>query len=273
MILSELSRISAHLAFLARLAKTVEADAMAHYALRDREKVLDLFELLTGARFSLNFMRVGGVSADVTEGFVERVFELCDLLRFRLKEYNDIFSFNQAFLRRTAGVGVLSRSLAFEHGISGPNARAAGVEHDIRKQYPYSGFDRADLSVPCGHGEAGVLGDVHDRLLVRLREIAESAELLRYLAEELPDGALSSVSLKKGDRLPAGEAYSRVESARGCLAFHVVSDGSEFPNRIQIKSPSQAVISALPKILCGNSLEDLALILASLDLSLAEADR
>ncbi|MEK7690914.1 MAG: NADH-quinone oxidoreductase subunit D, partial [Bdellovibrionota bacterium] len=126
-MLSELSRVSSHMAYIVRIARAVGAEAIVHYILRDREKILDLFELLSGARFTVNFLRIGGVAADVSEGFIERTVEVCELIRSRLKEYNDLFSYNQAFLDRAAFLGVITESLAVRSGMTGPNARASGL--------------------------------------------------------------------------------------------------------------------------------------------------
>src|SRR4029077_1593544 len=131
---SELTRVSAHMLYLVNVSRAAGAETLVHFVLRDRERVLDLMELLAGARFSVNFLRFGGVCADVTEGFIERVLEVCELIRIRLKEYNDLFSFNQAFLKRTAFVGVLSAQRVEHFGITGPNARASGIALDFRKR-------------------------------------------------------------------------------------------------------------------------------------------
>ena len=272
-ILCELTRISCHLAYIARIASAVGADTMVHYVLRDRERILDLFELLAGARFSLNFMRFGGVVSDVTEGFIERVQETCELLRLRLKEYNDLFSFNQAFLKRTVGIGTVRPELVRLHGLTGPNARAAGVDFDIRKQHPYSGYQSVDFQVPTGRGEAGTPGDSHDRFIVRLREVAQSLEILKHVAETLPPGDFFSGRVGIGFKIPKGEAYVRVESSRGLLGCHLVSDGSEKPWRVQFRAPSVATIEVIPHLIRGSRVEDLPVILASMDIGVAEADR
>ena len=238
MILSELTRVSAHLAFMVRIARSVGAETIVHYMLRDREKILDLFELLTGARFSLNFLRFGGVSADVTDGFIERVAEVCDLIQIRTKEYNDLFTFNHGFLKRTAFVGTLSPKLIYAYGITGPNARASGLVQDVRKDEPYLGYHQVDFKIPSGMGEGGCLGDTHDRFVIRLREVTQSIEILKQLVEDIQPGPFLTGDLEKNHQIPEGEAYARIESSRGLLGCHVVSDGSNRPNRIQIRPPS-----------------------------------
>jgi NADH-quinone oxidoreductase subunit D len=272
-ILCELTRISAHLAYIVRMAKAVGSETIIHYVLRDREKVLDLFELLTGARFSLNFLRFGGVSADVTDGFIERVLEVCELIRIRIKEYNDLFTFNHGFLKRSSFVGTISQSMIRACGITGPNARASGIPFDVRKESPYMGYDQLDFEIPLGRGEGGNIGDVHDRFLLRLREITQSMEILKQLAELVPSGEFINGKLEKDYVVPAGEAYSRIESSRGLLGCHVVSDGKTCPGRVQFRPPTTSNLMAIPALVSGIRIEDLPVVLASLDLGIAEADR
>ncbi len=273
-LLCELTRISAHLAYLVRIAKAAGSETIIHYVLRDREKILDLFELLTGARFSINFLRFGGVNADVTDGFIERVIEVCELIRVRLKEYNDLFTFNQGFLNRSSGLGVITPEQIQRYGVTGPNARASGVYRECRKTHPYLGYEQLDFEVPLGRGEGGLLGDIHDRFLVRLREIGQSMEILKQVAEKVPSGDYLNPRVDRSHPvIPSGEAYVRVESPRGLLGCHVVSDGGRVPSRIQFRPPSLAPLAALSEWVPGHRLEDLPVILASLDLGIAEADR
>jgi NADH-quinone oxidoreductase subunit D len=273
LILAELTRISAHLSYMVRMARAVGSETIIHYVLRDREKILDLFELLTGARVSLNFLRFGGVSADVTDGFIERVLEVCEMIRIRMKEYNDLFTFNHIFLKRSAMVAPIPTELVMECGITGPNARASGVPLDLRKDAPYMGYENLDFEVPLGKGEGGVVGDVHDRFLIRLREITQSTEILKQLLEQVPSGDFINTKIEKDYIVPSGEAYSRIESSRGLLGCHVVSDGKACPSRIQFRPPTLASLMALPKLVTGIRIEDLPVVLASLDLGIAEADR
>lgn len=273
LLLSELTRVSAHLGFVAKIARSAGAETLVHYVLRDRERLLDLFELLSGARFSINFLRFGGVAADVTEGLIERVIETCELLRARLKEYNDLFTYNHTFLSRTSGLGVISAELALSCGVTGPNARASGIAADARKSHPYSGFDRIDFEIPIGRGQTGHLGDAHDRFVLRLREIAQSLEILKDLAHSVPGGDFLSVHVDRNFKVPAGEAYSRVESSRGMLGCHVISDGGRFPARVQYRAPTSLHLLLVPRLVRGIRIEDLPVLLASLDLNLAEADR
>jgi NADH-quinone oxidoreductase subunit D len=268
-IVSELARVSSHMGFIVRMARAVGAETMVHYVLRDRERILDLFELLTGARFSLNFLRFGGVKADVTEGFIERVLEVCDLTQVRLKEYNDLFTFNHAFLKRTAEIGILTPALVAKYGVTGPTARAAGVDFDVRKRYPYIGYEGLDFQMPVESSGGGA----HSRFLVHLREIAQSVSILRQSAERVPPGDFAIARIEKEFAVPEGEGYARIESARGLLGCHVVANGSTNPARVQFRTPTSSHLLLVPELITGRSIEDLPVLLASLDLSMAEADR
>jgi NADH-quinone oxidoreductase subunit D len=271
--LLELARISSHLLSIARTASAVGAETAVHYVLRDRERILDLFELVSGVRFALNYLRFGGVAADVTEGFIERAMEVSETIRNRLKEYNDLFTFNHAFLMRSRNVGVLTREAALAAGITGPSARACGIATDVRKSRPYLGYEAIDFEIALGREDEGVLGDVHSRFMVRLREIAQSIEILNQVCDGMPKGDFVSVHVGRDFRLPRGEAYARIESARGLLGCHVVSDGKEKPARVQFRVPSCAAVQQIPQLLCGAGTDDISLILASLDISVAEVDR
>ena len=272
-ILSELTRISAHMGYIVRVARAVGSETMVHYVLRDREKILDLFELATGARVSLNFLRFGGVQADVTEGFIERVLEICELLRIRLKEYNDLFTYNHAFIKRTRGIGTIAPELARAFGVTGPNARASGISFDVRKEHPYSGYDFLDFEVPVGRRESQHLGDANHRFLLRLQEISTSVEILKQSAEAITSGPFALRKPEESFEVPRGEAYIRIESSRGLLGCHLVSDGGAYPERIQFRPPSLALLSVLPQLVRGIRIEDLPVVLATLDIGVAEADR
>ncbi|MGE0614803.1 MAG: NADH-quinone oxidoreductase subunit D [Bacteriovoracia bacterium] len=271
--LCELNRISAHLGALLRIAKTVELETVMHYVLRDREKILDLFELISGSRFNLNYFRFGGVATDITDGFIERVSEVCDLIRTRVREYQDLFTSNHIFQRRSAGVGLLHPEVVRRYGITGPDARASGVVSDMRKSAPYSGYEEFEFQVPVGSGEGDRLGGVHDRVVVRLREIVQSVDIIRQAIENIPVGEYRAVKELFDFKVPEGEAYSRVEGARGVLAVHAVSDGGNTPYRLQVRGGSKALLQAVPEILVGQWVGDFPLILASLDISVGEADR
>ncbi len=273
-IVCELNRISSNLKMFVEIAQSVCSETVIHLVLRDREAITDLFESLTGARFCFNFFRYGGVADDVTEGFLDRVLNACELISVRIKEYNDIFSFNYVFLKRSCGVGVIRADQAIDFALTGPNARASAINRDVRKSKPYSGYDKIEFNIPVGNGEYGVKGDCHDRFLIRLREINESIEIIRQSCDSiLPGDCFSGPGLSKDLILPEGESYQIVESPRGEFGCHIVSDGSVLPRRIQFKVPSMGHVQVLEEVLVGHCLEDLPIIFASLGVSIAELDR
>ena len=190
----------------------------------------------------------------------------------RLKEYNDLFSYNQILIKRVANLGVISRDLVMATGMSGPNARAAGIDCDLRKAAPYSGYELIEFRVPLGRGDHGVKGDAHDRYLVRVQEISQSIEIIKHLAEEILPGDILGVEIPVS-RVPEGEVFIQVEAARGILSCHVISDGSDRPMRIHYSTPSIANLAVAPVILKGLKIESLPVILASLDINLSEVDR
>ncbi len=269
----ELSRISVHLGFLVRMAETCGAKTFSHYVLRDRERVLDLFELLTGARFLHNYFRFGGVATDVTEGFVERVLEVCDLMLVRLKEYNDLLTYNETFLRRTRGVARIPAELISRFGGTGPNARASGIGFDVRKAFPYSGYERVQFGVPVLNSELPQGGDAHSRFVIRLQEVPQSVSILRQVLEALPGGEFEGARADHEVKVPRGEAYARVESGRGLLGCYVASDGGPKPLRVQFRAPSVAHLAIAEASLRGLQLQDVPLAIASVGIGIAEADR
>jgi NADH-quinone oxidoreductase subunit D len=193
------------------------------------------------------------------------------MVQIRLKEYNDLFTFNHAFLKRTSDIGVITPSLVTKFGVTGPSARGSGSTFDVRKAHPYSGYDRIDFEV-AREAEANG-GGAHSRFLVHLREISQSVAILRQATERMPSGDFSIAKIEKEFRVPEGEAYSRIESARGLLGCHVVSDGSSNPSRVQFRTPSSVHLMLIPELLEGIRIEDLPVLLASLDLGIGEADR
>jgi NADH-quinone oxidoreductase subunit D len=273
LILCELERISSHLAFLARLAVACGFETVSHYILRERELVLDLFELMTGRRFNPNFFRFGGVAADITEGFIERIHEATRLIEIRLREYHALMIENRAFVDRLAWQGTLYPDAVLLRGLTGPNLRASGIRLDYRKLAPYTGYEQFDFRVPIGNGARGTIGDGFDRVMVRLEEIRESLLLLTHAVDRVPQGDFSAFRAQPDFTAPAGEAFSRVESPRGMLACHVVSDGGFHPVRVQWRTPSTSHLEIIPTLLRGTTLQDVPVALATLDLSLAEVDR
>jgi NADH-quinone oxidoreductase subunit D len=271
-VLCELSRIATHLLYIAKIGQTVGLNTLQNYVLRDRESILELFELITGSRFSFNFFQIGGVKADLTDGFMERILEFCELMSSRIKEYNDLLTYHVIFLSRSVQIGVITPKTVHTFGITGPNARASGVDLDLRKVAPYSGYEQYDfLPIP----EEFQKSDVHSRFILRLHEINESMHILKQIIQRFPIGGYQNeaIELEPSMTLPAGEAYARVQSSRGLLSCHLISTGKTTPTRIAFRTPSYLHLCAIPKIVHHLSVDDFWITIKSLDLSLGEADR
>lgn len=270
-LLGELVRVSAHLAQLARVAREAGSEIVFHFMLRERELLLDLIELVTGARHSPAFLRIGGVRADVSEGFLERLQETSQVILGRVAEYNDLLTYNQAFVRRVSGRAVLSEQLIREHGISGIPLRIVDDSSDLRWRGEIGGYDMVPHQPVSAGSPLGIAGDLHHRFVFRLQEVIQSIQICRELCQNLPGGDLrADVDLT---RVPAGRHSARVEAPRGLFQVTVESDGSARPKAIEFSTPSDALFSAIPKILQGAPLEDLGLWLASIDLQIGEVDR
>ncbi|MEW6057431.1 MAG: NADH-quinone oxidoreductase subunit D [Bdellovibrionota bacterium] len=271
-IAGELNRIASHLMSIGTLAHHLGAESALLYALRDREKVNNLFEILCGARLTYNYVRIGGVFADVTEGFIEKAYEFIDYLVPKLKEYNDLLSNNQIFVGRLAEVGVVSASEAVSCGVTGPIVRGSGLKYDVRKVFPYCVYHKLEFDVPVGKGEAGKTGDAFDRHMVRIREIEQSASLIKQALDDLPAGDYQT-TLPRIFKAPQGEAYASVESPRGTLSVYISSQGEKHPFRVKFRTPSFSVLNLFPAILKDVPISDVTTILGSFDIMASEVDR
>lgn len=272
LILMELSRMASHLRFMVRIAKATGLIPASHYCARDREKILDLLELATGARFCTHFFRIGGLASEVTEGFIDRALDVCNQLKLRVREYNDVLSFHPSFLVRTCLVGVLPSRLVEEFGISGPGARASGIASDLRRENSYSHYSQMDFTIPLGSGEYGVPGDLHDRYIVRLRELVQSIEIIEQACRNIPAGDAQVIDPRLPIRPPLGAASAWVESPRGAVVCDIASSGALEVGTVTWKVPSKAAFRAIPSLLEGARLEDLAPVLESLDFAMGEVD-
>jgi NADH-quinone oxidoreductase subunit D len=246
---------------------------MMHYLLRDREKILDLFELVSGARYSHSYLRVGGVCLDVTDGFLERVLESGELIQIRLKEFNDLFTFNQTFQQRTCEIGGIDKEILIRNGSTGPNARAAGLEFDVRRAHPYASYEAYDFMASIPRESDEIWSDSHGRYLIRIKEISQSLDILKQAVHSIPSGPFLIKAASPTFIPKSGEAYSRVESIRGMLGCYVVSDGGAKPNRVQFRTPTGAHLACIPQALSGARIEDFPVILASMDIGMHEVDK
>lgn len=272
-IIAELNRIASHLVAFGTFANDLGATTPLLYAFREREKILDIFEMACGARLTYNYYRIGGVSGDLTPEMLRKIAEFCDYFEPKLKDYDDLLSYNKIFIERTAGVGVIPLSMAVSYGITGPPLRASGMQWDIRKHDPYSIYPRLDFDIPVGKGLKGELGDTWDRYIVRMWEMAECIKIIRQCLAQIPEGDFLSPKTPKLIKCPKGEVYCRVENPRGELGYYLVSDGKPNIWRLKVRSPCFTNLAIIDAISDGVMIADLVAILGSLDIVLGEIDR
>jgi NADH-quinone oxidoreductase subunit D len=268
-ITGELDRIASHLVFIGTFGLDLGAFTPFLYAFgREREMVLDLFEQLCGARLTYSYVRIGGVSHDVPEGWIEKAKKFIVHMRGCLKEYDDLLSYNPIFLDRTKGIGVLSASKAVAYGLTGPNLRASGVKSDLRELDPYGVYSQFEFDVPTGEK-----GDCWDRYMMRRHEIEQSCRIVEQALDRLPAGDIMGKVPKVNLRPPAGESYAQIEGARGWLGYYVISDGGTSPYRLHVRAPSFINLAVMGEILKGWKVADAVAILGSIDIVLGEVDR
>ena len=271
-IASEFNRISSHLLSVGTMVLDIGATTPFFHAFREREKINDLLEELCGARLTYNYMRIGGVAWDLPPGFAEKCIAFLDAFEPLIDEYHDLITYNTIYLGRVADVAAISRADAINYNLVGPNLRASGVKYDVRRDEPYSVYPELDFDVPVGRGEEGTVGDCFDRYIVRMHEMKESCKILRQCFKQIPDGPVIAKVPRKF-KPPAGDAYVRVESARGDMGWYAVSDGSEFPYRCKVRTGSFAAMAIIDKVSRGLMIADLVAVIASLDIVAPEVDR
>lgn len=271
-IMAEFSRIVSHLIAVGTYGMDIGAVTPFLFCMRDRERVLDIFEQTCGARLLYNYMWIGGLSHDVQPNFAEKVRSFCTYFRPKLKELNDLLSYNKIFIDRTANVGVLPADVALNYAVSGPTLRGSGIRWDVRKNDPYSIYPTLDFEIPVGTGAMGTVGDCWDRYMVRVKEMEQSVNILEQAIEKLPPGDVQA-ALPKRIRPDAGDLYVRTETPKGELGYYVVSDGTASPFRVKVKSPCFVNLSALPAMARGSMIADVVAILGSIDIVLGEVDR
>lgn len=269
-ILGEFTRLINHTAFMGFILGDMGAWGSAlMYAFRERERILDLFEDLTGARMMANFMRFGGCRNDLPDGWKEKAREVVDRYDAFLDELESLIVGNEILLSRTQDVGALPAENLVNGGITGPMLRAAGVNYDLRKADPYGIYHRFDFRIPLGEK-----GDVYDRIMIRFLEMRESLGILRQALDQLPAGEFLHPKAKmRGFRAPVGEAYARIEGPKGELGFFLVSDGGPQPYRYRVRPPSFINLTLLEDMCLGLDLADVVIILGSIDIVLGEVDR
>ncbi len=291
-LMTELNRVSSHLVALATNGMDIGALSMMMYGFRERESILAFFEKTTGLRMNHNYIRPGGVAADLPPGWKDDVAAILDDLPTRLAQYDDLLEKNPIWLARTEGVGVISQQEALAHSITGPALRATGVEWDLRKAFPYSGIDQYEFDVPVGQN-----GDVYDRYRVRVEEVHESLKIVAQVMDAMPKGDYRIDDAKvtpppraridesmealihhfklftEGFKVPAGETYVAVESPRGELGCYLVSDGEAKPYRMHTRAPSFYNLQSLPVMMADSLMADTVATIASMDPVMGDVDR
>lgn len=291
-LVTELNRVASHLVSLATSASDIGSLSMMLYGFREREAVIEFFEKTTGLRMNHNYIRPGGVAADLPSGWKTDVKRIIELIRVRLRDYEDLLENNPIWIKRTQNVGVISAEQCLANSISGPTLRASGMEWDLRKAFPYSGIERFEFNVPTGEN-----GDAYDRHRVRTLEIVESLKIAEQTLDLMPKGDFRVGDRKvtpppraridesmealihhfklftEGFKVPAGETYVAVESPRGELGCYLVSDGGAKPWRMHTRAPSFYNLQALPLMMDGSLLSDAVVAIASLDPVMGDVDR
>jgi NADH-quinone oxidoreductase subunit D len=291
-ICCEMARISSHLLGLGCFAMDTGAMTVFLYTFTEREKLYNLSEQLTGARFTTSYTRIGGQTRDLPEGFIPQLRKFLKELPLVVDEMDNLLSRNRIFVDRTKDIGVITKEQAISYGLSGPNLRGSGVNHDLRKKHPYLDYQNYDFDVPVGS-----VGDAYDRYFVRLEEIRQSIHILDQVLDKLPDGPINIADPKnfpppktavltkmeelihhfivhtEGIDAPAGEVYFGHENPKGELGFYINSKGGGTPQRLKIRSPSFVNLSILPELLPGYMIADVVAILGSFDFVMGECDR
>ncbi len=291
-IMCELARIASHLIWYGTSALDLGATTPFVYAWREREKILDINELVSGVRMHTSFIRVGGLLADVPDEFYAMVEEVVKTFPHFIDDYETLITGNPIFRERTRGLGVISAEDAISYGVTGPTLRGSGVAYDLRKAKPYSSYDHFDFDVPVGEH-----GDIYDRYLVRMREMRESLRIIDQAMTHLPSGPVNTTDRRvalpprneintsmeslirhfklvtEGFRPPRGTVYEAIESPRGEIGFLIVSDGTNRPYRCKVRAPSFSNLSALPHMAKGEMLPDLVAVVGSIDILLGDVDR
>jgi NADH-quinone oxidoreductase subunit D len=292
-LLTELNRLTSHLVWFGTHGMDIGAMTAFFYAFTQRERALDLFECVSGARLHQSYFIIGGLRWDLPEGFLQQTTDFLDDFPTFLDECKRLVTGNKIFQRRTRGVGIISKESALDWGLSGPTVRGSGVNWDIRKAEPYSGYETYDFRVPVYND-----GDVWSRYLVRMEEMEESWKICRQAVERLREpGAFMADHPKlnlperdlmkkhidvmihhfllasEGFTVPVGEVYQSIESARGEIGYYVVSDGAERPYRVRVRAPSYVNLSALPAMVEGSLIADVVAVIGSIDIVLGDVDR
>lgn len=271
-IVSELTRITSHFIAVGSMAMDLGAYTPFLMLIRERETFNDLMEYICGARLTFNYVWIGGVSRDLYPGLDRRILAWLDHLEPIIDEFDRLISFNPIYVDRLKGVALISREDATGYGLVGPNLRASGVDFDLRRDVPYSAYPELQFKVPIGKGPHGVEGDCYARYYARVEEIRESIKIVRQAVEGLPEGD-TRAKVPRKIKPAAGDAYARVESARGEMGYYAVSDGTDKPYRVHCRTGSYSALSIIEHLSPGLMIADLVSLIASLDVVAPEVDR
>jgi NADH-quinone oxidoreductase subunit D len=271
-IMAELQRIASHLVAIATNGADIGALTPFLYLFRDREYILSLFEMTCGARMLYNYMWIGGLSHDIHPDFVRKTKEFIHHFRPTVTELNNLLTFNKIFIERTANVGILPIDTAINFGASGPVLRGSGLAFDVRKEDPYSIYNRFEFEIPTGKGLVGTVGDCWDRYYVRVLEMEQSVRIIEQAIDNIPEGDVQS-AIPKRIKPPKGTVYARVENPRGELGYFIISDGNLNPFRVKVRAPSFVNLELMGELCKGHLVADVIAILGSLDIVLGEIDR
>jgi NADH-quinone oxidoreductase subunit D len=267
-IMAELQRIANHMIAVGSFLNDCGAYFTPFlYMFRDRERIVDLFEMASGQRLLYNYMRIGGVSQDIPEEFLPALRKILVKTARQVDEYDRLLAENEILLSRTKGVGILPREMAINGSVSGPVLRGSGVKWDIRKVDPYSIYDRFDFDIPVG-----TAGDCYDRYRVRVGEMRQSLHILEQVVKQVPPGPVKA-DVPQLVRPPVGEAYGHIEAPKGELGFHIISDNSIAPFRCHIRATSLLNLTFLRELAIGWKIQDLFTIFGSIDITMGEVDR
>ncbi len=271
-IMAELNRIASHQVAIGTFGLDVGSFTPFLFCFRDREMILDLFEMTCGARLLYNYLWIGGCSHDISDEFIRKTRDYIDYYEKQIPELHSLLTKNKIFIERTAHVGVLPPEIAVNLGATGPMLRGSGIKWDLRKNDTYSVYDRFDFDIPVGEGMVGTVGDTWDRYWVRVREMEESMKIIRQALDGLPEGDVKA-EIPRTVRPKEGEVYCRTESPRGELGYYLISDGATKPNRLKCRSPAFCNLSTLDVISRGAMIADAVMVVGSIDIVLGEVDR
>jgi len=277
-IICELNRIASHLVSFGTYGLDLGAFTPFLYAFREREYILDLFEMVCGARLTYSYLTIGGSTHDLPEDYLDKVTEFLDYFEPKVQEYNDLLSYNHIFIKRTANVGVIPKEMAVRYALTGPVLRGSGIPYDLRRDKPYSLYPELDFDVIVGQGEVGELGDCWDRYIVRMKEMIESCKIIRQAIQMIPSADDSEqgryrIKLPRNFKPDPGEVYVETENPRGILGFYLESQGGPIPFRCKARAATFCNLSVTNELCVNCLLADIPAIIGSIDVVMGQVDR